>query len=196
MRSILLRTGALVALIATALLAAPLGAGASIDDEFVMVFPQQHEDTSFVSDYGFAKPDGRRHRGVDLHSPKGTPVLAVADGVVVEMRTSPRAGHYLVIAHRDGWESWYLHLNNDRVVLDGVEITGPFADGLAIGSYVAAGDVIGYVGNSGNAEGTNPHTHFELHQRSRPVDPYPYLVAAQDRWVLESRIEAGETPFR
>ncbi|MDH3307238.1 MAG: M23 family metallopeptidase [Acidimicrobiia bacterium] len=200
MRTNLMRTNSrrITALVGAAVLlmvtAVPVAAA---EDEFVIVFPQQHESTRYLSDFGVAKPDGRTHRGVDIHSPKGSPVLAVADGVITKLTRSPRAGNYIVIAHADGWESWYLHLNNDRIRVDGVvTVSGPFAEGLDLGSYVAAGDVIGYVGDSGNAAGTDPHTHFELHNRGRAINPYRYLVAAEERWLLESRIEAGETPYR
>jgi murein DD-endopeptidase MepM/ murein hydrolase activator NlpD len=89
----------------------------------------------------------------------------------------------VVLTHADGYETWYLHL-------------GSFADEIEVGDPVAAGDVIGYVGSTGNAAGTSPHTHFEIHRNGRPIDPYPFLRASFERWVLSQQIEAGETPFR
>ncbi|NIQ53493.1 MAG: peptidoglycan DD-metalloendopeptidase family protein, partial [Gammaproteobacteria bacterium] len=82
-----------------------------------------------------------------------------------------------------GWESWYIHLNNDTPGTDdgragNGEIFGP---GIEEGAFVRAGQVIGYVGDSGNAEGTHPHTHFELYQWGELVDPGPFLVDAFER---------------
>jgi murein DD-endopeptidase MepM/ murein hydrolase activator NlpD len=152
-------------------------------DEFVLTFPQLDSDTKFLSEYGVSKPDGRTHRGVDLFASRGTEVIAGADGFVQKVQRGSRAGLYVVLTHPDGYETWYLHL-------------GSFADGIEVGDPVAGGDVIGYVGSTGNAAGTSPHTHFEIHKNGRPIDPYPFLRASFERWVLSQQIEAGETPFR
>lgn len=152
-------------------------------DEFVLTFPQLDSETHFLSEYGVAKPDGRTHRGVDLFATRGTPVVAGSDGFVQKVQRGSRAGLYVVLTHSDGYETWYLHL-------------GSFAEDLEIGDPVAAGDIIGYVGSTGNAAGTSPHTHFELHRNGRPIDPYSYLRDSFERWILSQQIEAGETPFR
>ena len=159
------------------------GALALPGDEFVLTFPQLDPATKFLSEYGVSKPDGRIHRGVDMFASRGTEVIAGADGFVQKAQRGSRAGLYIVLTHADGYETWYLHL-------------GSFADGIEVGDPVAAGDVIGYVGSTGNAAGTSPHTHFELHKNGRPIDPYPFLRASFERWVLSQQIEAGETPFR
>jgi hypothetical protein len=116
-------------------------------------------------------------------SPKGTEVRAVADGVVETLRSGPRSGYYVRLVHEGGWESWYMHLNNDTPGTDdgrgGDEAA--YAEGLDVGDVVEAGQVIAYVGDSGNAEWTGPHTHFELHVGGRAVNPYAYLVAAEER---------------
>lgn len=155
-----------------------------------IVFPQPALGTTFEDDWGFARPDGRVHKGNDLIGEKGDPVVSILDGVVLRMRSGPRSGYYVVIQHDNGWTSWYLHLDNDRRGDDGRGgAATAFAPGLTIGQRVEAGQLIGFVGDSGNAEGTAPHTHFELHIDGRQVDPNPYLRAAWQRH-LESLDQA------
>ncbi len=185
----------LILTFATVALAAP---SAGANDEFYVRFPQLDEQTEFADSWGEARSDGRRHRGVDLMGTKMAPVVAVLDGVVETMRKGGTSGYYIRIEHEDDISSWYMHLNNDSPGSDDGQ-GGPefaFADGLAVGDTVEAGQVIGYVGDSGNAEGSGSHTHFELHIDGRAVNPYPYLRAAWDRWLLELAIERGETDFR
>ena len=117
---------------------------------------------------GRRRSGGRRHQGTDIMSPRGTdPILAVADGVVAGIRDRHRmSGHYIRLDHGGGWKTTYMHLNNDTFGTDDGE--GGLLDRVpsprsSVGSRKSiAGEVIGYVGDSGNAEGTQPHTHFEV----------------------------------
>jgi peptidoglycan LD-endopeptidase LytH len=164
------------------------------DESIPLYFPQDPEVTRFSSSFGYVKPDGRVHKGNDLHAPKHSPVYAAADGVVTRLGVGVLAGYYAVIAHGGGWETFYVHLNNDRRRGDdrrGHELA--YAEGIERGVFVAAGQQIGFVGNSGNAEGTSPHTHFELHRDGRAIDPYPALVSAFRR-VREAR-SLGDVPL-
>jgi murein DD-endopeptidase MepM/ murein hydrolase activator NlpD len=154
-------------------------------DEFrFSFFPHKDLATHFADDFGNSRPGGRHHQGNDVFATKGTPIVAIADGVVTTIGHSARSGYYVRIEHRDGWESWYMHLNNDTAGTDdgrgGFETA--IAEGLEEGMFVEAGSVIGYVGDSGNAEGASPHTHFELHRDGHIVNPYPYLKDAFSRW--------------
>ena len=153
-------------------------------------FPQDPIDTWFDPTFGMAKPDGRVHMGIDLMAPKMTPVYAIADGIINRIGQSPRAGRHMVIDHDDAWQSWYLHLNNDDPGRNNgrADWTLTVADGIDEGKQVSAGRHVAFVGNSGNAEGAMPHTHFELHLGSRILNPYPYLVASQ-----AVAIEAAQT---
>ena len=183
-----------------ALVAVPLGASAArLEAEPVLGsplerlhlhFPQDPEVTWFVDTYGVVSR-GRRHIGLDLHAPKGSPVYAIAPGVVTRMASSPRAGYHLVIDHGSGWTSWYMHLDNDSPGTDdgrgGSEAA--FAAGLSEGDFVDAGQLIGHVGDSGNAEATEPHTHFEVHRHGSVVDPTSMLRQAQDRALMALHAE-------
>lgn len=168
----------------------PLGAAG--DDSFPVVFPQDPTITELTDSWG-APRDGHSHQGNDLMAPKMSDVYAIADGVVVMVRDRGSAGRYVVIDHGDGWESWYMHLNNDTPGTD--DGAAPLSLGVAVfeRQWVEAGQLIGWVGDSGNAEGSSPHTHFELHRNGRPIDPYPYLVAAYEEALEILRLpEAGQ----
>lgn len=164
-------------------------------DEFVLLrFPQLDPGSSWHYSFGNDRDGGeRRHRGADIFGEKHTPVVAVAEGTVVRYGTGGRAGHYVVVQHEGGWESIYIHLNNDNFGTDdgAVPLTDALAPGIAPGSEVEAGQVLGWVGDSGNAEGTSPHTHFELWLGDHLADPHACLDQA---WKWQVRIwELGDT---
>ena len=148
-------------------------------------FPQPSQATEFNDDYGYARR-GHRHKGNDIFGDKGDPVVAVLGGIVKRVSSGPTAGNFVIIEHGDGWETWYLHLNNDKPGTDNGRLGPEQAIGSRIeeGSYVPAGAVVGFVGDSGNAEGTEPHTHFELRNDGKSVNPFPYLNGA---WTLEQQ---------
>jgi murein DD-endopeptidase MepM/ murein hydrolase activator NlpD len=143
--------------------------------------PNDHKAVTFGDDYHYRKPSGRLHEGVDIFAARGTPVLATADGVVARTGHNPdMSGYYIVITHDNGYETKYMHLNNDNPGTDdgqGGEAAA-FAPGLGAGTRVEAGQVIGYVGDSGNAEGTQPHVHFELLKNGEHTSPYPGLQSS------------------
>lgn len=120
----------------------------------------------------------RPHLGTDIFAPKGTPVVAVADGVVERLGENPVSGLYVVVRHYNGWRSAYVHLNDDSPGTDNGLAYG-FGPGVRVGAEVTTGTVLGYVGDSGNAESTAPHLHFELHQPNGfKANPYPALRRA------------------
>ncbi len=185
---------ALMVGLATAIFALPAQAA---EDEFTLVFPQPSEATEFVNSWGNARSGGRHHQGTDLLAPQMTPVVAAADGEIKKFGNGPRSGYYIVISHRDGYETWYMHMNNDTPGTDdgrgAPEYT--YVATLEVGDTVEAGELLGYVGDSGNAEGSVHHTHFELHLNGRAINPYPFLKVAWERWELEQLIERQEVPF-
>jgi murein DD-endopeptidase MepM/ murein hydrolase activator NlpD len=118
---------------------------------------------------------GHRHEAIDILAPRGTPVRAVADGTIRKLFHSVPGG--ITVYEFDRGETvcyYYAHL--DR-----------YAEGLAEGQRVRAGDTIGYVGTSGNAPPGTPHLHFAVSRlgpekrwwQGTPIDPYPLLLKAR-----------------
>ena len=128
---------------------------------------------SLLNTWGAARSDGRRHEGIDIMAPQGAPVLAAADGRIVRFWNSELGGLSIYQADAEGETVYYYaHLSG-------------YADRLKQGDRVRQGDVIGYVGATGNA--TTPHLHFEIHRVSDPrrwwsgqaINPYPYLTRGE-----------------
>lgn len=117
---------------------------------------------SFVNDFNYVRADGTPHEGVDVHAPRGTPVVAPVAGRLVRY-PNPSGGNAFELYGRDGVRYYGAHM--DRYGADG---------------DVAAGTVIGYVGDTGDARGGPTHLHFEMHPGygADVISPYPYLVAA------------------
>ncbi|MFO7547707.1 MAG: M23 family metallopeptidase [Acidimicrobiia bacterium] len=129
-----------------------------------MLFPLISFGGGGWSPFGAPRDGGARaHTGVDLPAPKLVPVVAVADGMIdwISRDETRRAGQAVGVRHVDGWRSIYVHLNNDTAGTNDGAGNG-IRPGLEVGSQVVAGQVIGWVGNSGNAEPGDPHLHFEL----------------------------------
>jgi hypothetical protein len=145
-----------------------------------IVFPVQGGAT-FSDDFGDAR-SGHLHEGNDLIAPKMTPILAARGGTIIEAPTTePSYGYTISIAGDDGYRYNYLHINNDTPGTDD-GAGGPqyaYAPGIAPGVTVTQGQHIAWVGDSGNAEATVSHLHFEIRVADgSAIDPYPYLNAA------------------
>ncbi len=124
-------------------------------------------DVSFTDDYGAPRADTGWHQGNDLFAPTGTPVLAVADGRLSRVGVNTLGGNRLWLTDEAGNAFYYAHLS-------------AYAPAALEGARVRAGQVIAFVGNTGDAITTPPHLHFEVHPGGGDsVDPYPYLIAWQ-----------------
>lgn len=162
---------------------APARADRQDTDFTLSVFPVNADEVRFRDSWGERRSGGRRHKGTDIVAQRGSEILAVADGVVSEMGYHYQSGYYLTIDHGDGAMTMYLHLNNDSQGTDdgrGGTVTAYFPT-LVVGSEVSAGDVVAYLGDSGNSERTTPNTHFEIIIDGEKIDPYPLLERALER---------------
>ena len=117
----------------------------------------------------------RLHQGLDIFARHGTPLVAVADGVVTQKTTGGLAGIGVEITDQMNIEYFYAHLSG-------------WADRLREGMRVRRGQVIGYVGNTGNAVSTPPHLHFEYQPNGRPRPPKPHV----DQWLRMAEQRAIE----
>ena len=115
-----------------------------------------------TNSWGAARAGGRRHEGIDIFAPKGTPVVSTTRGIVTRVGTD-RLGGQIVGILGPGLE-WHYYAHLDRF--------GEFRTG----DIINAGDVIGYVGNTGNARGTPSHLHYGIYRRG-PENPYPRLAS-------------------
>lgn len=129
--------------------------------------------TALQDNWGDPRGDGQRaHKAIDILAPRGTPVVAAAPGVIEKLFASDQGGLTVYVRSPDrGTIFYYAHLDAYRA-------------GLAEGMRVRAGDVLGTVGASGNADPAAPHLHFEVKRmgpgeswwQGTEVDPYPLLA--------------------
>ncbi len=143
---------------------------------------------SVADDFGAARQIGA-HQGNDVFASFGAPVLAVADGVVEKVGTLPISGNRLWLRTRAGDTFFYAHLS-------------AFSPDAVNGRRVKAGTVLGFTGNTGDAEPTPPHVHFEIHPGGKDaIDPHAILLAWQQNrdvppgaWLAAHGEDTAERP--
>jgi peptidoglycan LD-endopeptidase LytH len=139
----------------------------AVDGDSPLAFPVADASLRDIrSHFGDGRDGGARsHEGVDIFAPRGTPVVAAADGRVTQVGSNGIGGRFVWLADANGGLTYYYaHLDEHRV---------------AQGAWVRAGDTIGTVGNTGNASGTSPHLHFGVYRTGRvALDPAPLLAGA------------------
>ena len=163
-----------------------LGAGAAAASPSAqvprLVFPVLGA-ASYTDDFGDPRGQGG-HEGNDIMAPRRALALAAEAGTVKFHTTSARAGCMLYLNGKSGTQYLYIHLNND--LTDGNDNQGrcvagvSYATGLKDGAKVAAGELIAYVGDSGDANGIHPHLHFEVHPNGGgATNPFALLNSAR-----------------
>lgn len=176
---VFLAAAAAVVLVAPARAHEPPKGGAGVPRQ--IIFPVVGA-TAFRDDFGAARGQGG-HQGNDLLAARHTPVVATEAGKVEFWTTSASAGCMLYLYGSSGATYLYIHLNDD--LGPGNDNRGrcvpgvAYAPGLRDGQSVQAGALLGFVGDSGDAEGRHPHLHFEVHPGGgSAVSPYPWLQRA------------------
>jgi murein DD-endopeptidase MepM/ murein hydrolase activator NlpD len=121
------------------------------------------EPSQLANTWGAARSEGRRHEGIDIFAPRDTQVLSATPGIVLRRGWNRLGGRTISILGPGGQTHYYAHLEG--------------YDDPALGDWVEAGEVIGYVGDSGNAQGTPTHLHYGIYESGGAVNPYPRLTA-------------------
>ncbi|WP_347454871.1 M23 family metallopeptidase [Acinetobacter thermotolerans] len=117
--------------------------------------------------WGAARSEGRQHEGIDIFAKHGTPVLSATNGIVRKIGTNNLGGKVIWITGPELTNHYYAHLED-------------YAEHIQEGDWVEAGEVIAYVGNTGNAKTTPPHLHYGIYLSGKgAANPYPYLKAEE-----------------
>lgn len=127
------------------------------EDSLPSPLPKQH----LTDTWGGARSQGRTHEGIDIFAPRGTPIQATTQGIVSKVGENTLGGRVVMIIGPGGAGHYYAHLED-------------YAD-IAPNDWVNAGDIVGYVGDSGNAKGTPTHVHYGIYINGSAVNPYPLL---------------------
>lgn len=116
---------------------------------------------SLTDTWGAARSQGRTHEGIDIFAARGTPIQSTTQGIVSKVGDNNLGGRVVVVVGPGGAGHYYAHLED-------------YAD-ISPNDWVNAGDIIGYVGDSGNAKGTPPHLHYGIYLNGSAVNPYPLM---------------------
>jgi peptidoglycan LD-endopeptidase LytH len=139
---------------------------ASSPPDKVLVMPVRGIQVKNVADtWGDPRSEGRMHEGQDIFAPKGREVYSATGGYIMSIGQNRLGGNVIFVLGAGGRRYYYAHLNS-------------FAPDIGRFTKVDPYTLIGYVGNTGNAETTPPHLHFSVYTKEGPIDPLPLL---QDR---------------
>jgi hypothetical protein len=157
--------------------AVPAPVAPQVAEDVLIAFEEPVPGRAIVSPFGLRQlpweGNGRLHEGVDISADSGVPVIAVADGVVVEAGTKGGYGRFVAVRHAERLTTYYAHL-------------GAIGADVKPGVAVKAGSQIGRIGSTGTS--TGPHLHFEIRDaQKRPLNPAMFLGKAF--------AEAGDLPL-
>lgn len=142
--------------------------------------------TQIANTWHAVRGTDRLHEGQDIFAPKGTPVLSATKGLVYKIGENNLGGQTVSVMGAGGRVYYYAHLDS-------------YAPNLTEGDFVTAQTVLGYVGTTGNAQGTPPHLHFGIYTSSGPIDPLPLLadrISPGRPRTVERNSPAGRTSGR
>ena len=162
-----------------------------------IVFPVNGEN-NFSDTYGDARSGGRTHEGVDIFAPKMTPIVSAVDGRITMLpQDEPSYGYAIFMRGDDGYQYRYLHINNDTPGTDD-DLGGvvyAYAPTIRDNAWVVAGQLLGWVGDSGNAENVGSHLHFEIRlSDGTPINPYLSLLNASHPGSFDPAIAKQTAP--
>ena len=136
---------------------------------FQAVTKKQVADT-----WGAPRGVGRRHEGQDIFAPRGTPILSATNGYIYKIGENNLGGQTVSVIGSGGRVYYYAHLDS-------------YAPGLEVGDRVSTRTVLGYVGTTGNAQGTPPHLHFGVYTFTGAINPLPLLTDRKAPTVTQGR---------
>lgn len=129
-----------------------------------LTMPIQNVSKKDIADTWLAaRGESRRHEGQDIFAPRGTPILSATTGYVMNVGENRLGGLTVSIVGNGGRVYYYAHLDS-------------YAASLAEGNHVTPQTVLGYVGTTGNAQGTPPHLHFGVYSGAAAINPLPLLT--------------------
>ena len=129
--------------------------------------------------WGDARSEGRTHEGVDIFARRGTPVISTTHGYISSIQVRARGGNTVSVQGPGGHRHYYAHL----------DAYGRHREG----EWVEAGDTLGFVGTTGNAQGTSPHLHYGIYTSEGPINPYP-LLASSSANIDQKRAPSNDAP--
>jgi murein DD-endopeptidase MepM/ murein hydrolase activator NlpD len=118
---------------------------------------------TIANTWGAARGEGRKHEGQDIFAQRGTPILSATSGYIYKIGEDNLGGHTVSVIGKGGRVYYYAHLDS-------------YARGIKIGDRVSTRTVLGYVGTTGNAQGTPPHLHFGVYTSGGAINPLPMLT--------------------
>jgi hypothetical protein len=137
--------------------------------------------SQIANTWGAARGDGRSHEGQDIFASRGTPIFSATSGYIVKIGDDNLGGHTVSVIGDGGRKYYYAHLDS-------------YAPKLEVGDWVTRKTVLGYVGSTGNADGTPPHLHFGIYTTTGAIDPLPLLKdRLEEKKPITGKVEKKPT---